>query len=33
MSRLVPVILAIMEADIRQNPDSEVWGKLDYSPF
>ena len=31
MANLVPVILDIMEADIYENPSSEVWGEVAYS--
>ena len=30
MEVLVPEILKIMEEDIKKNPDSDVWGRLDY---
>ncbi len=30
MSSLVPAILNIMEADIRNDPDTEAWGIVDY---
>ena len=30
MAALVPAILDIMQADIGQNPDSELWGKVAY---
>ena len=30
MASLVPIILNIMQADISQNPDSEVWGRVAY---
>lgn len=30
MASLVPAILDIMQADIGQNPDSELWGKVAY---
>ena len=30
MASLVPVIVGIMEADIKNNPDSETWGKVAY---
>ncbi|MCY4653369.1 MAG: HEPN domain-containing protein [Dehalococcoidia bacterium] len=31
MANLVPVILDIMEADIDENPSSDVWGEVAYS--
>ena len=31
MANLVPVILDIMDADINQNPSSDVWGEVAYS--
>ena len=30
MEALMPEILKIMEDDIKKNPDSREWGKLDY---
>lgn len=30
MEKIVPVILDIMEAEIRKNPDIEIWGKVAY---
>ena len=30
MKKIVPVILKIMEADIKENPDTETWGKVAY---
>ena len=30
MTALVPVILDIMRADIKRNPDSDVWGRVCY---
>ena len=30
MADIVPVILEIMEAEIKKNPDTEIWGKVAY---
>ncbi len=30
MEKIVPVILDIMQAEIRKNPDTEIWGKVAY---
>lgn len=30
MADIVPVILDIMEADIKENPDTKIWGKVAY---
>ena len=30
MGLLVPIILSIMHEDIRKNPDTSTWGRIDY---
>ena len=30
MEKIVPVILKIMEAEIKKNPDTKIWGKVAY---
>ena len=30
MEKIVPVILKIMEAEIKKNPDTRIWGKVAY---
>ena len=30
MEKIVPVILKIMEAEIKKNPDTKIWGQVAY---